>query len=45
MTTPLETHPVQTRQPIHGGARVSTKVTMAAYEIYCHEACAGMEQL
>ena len=38
MTTPLddETHPVQTRKPLPRGARVSTKVTIAAYEVYCH---------
>lgn len=29
-----ETHPVQTRQPIHRGARAPVAVTMAAYEVY-----------
>jgi hypothetical protein len=33
--TTVETHPVQTRRPIHRGARISTKVTLAAYEVYC----------
>ena len=31
-----DTFPVQTRQPIHGGARVNKHVYMAAYEVYCH---------
>lgn len=31
----VETHPVQTRQPIHRGARAPVVVTMAAYEVYC----------
>ena len=31
----VEPHPVQTRQPIHHGARVPTVVTMLAYEVYC----------
>ena len=33
--TELKTFPVQTRQPIHGGARVNERVVMAAYEVYC----------
>ena len=28
------THPVQTRQPVPHGARVSTKVSLRAYEVY-----------
>jgi len=28
------THPVQTRQPVYRGARVSTKVSLLAYEVY-----------
>ena len=31
----IETHPVQTRQPIHRGARCPKIVTMRAYEVYC----------
>ena len=32
----IETFPVQTRQPIHSGARLNTTVVMAAYEVYTH---------
>lgn len=32
--TEIETHPVQTSRG--RSARISTKVTMAAYEVYCH---------
>lgn len=31
----VKTHPVQTKQPIHDGARLSQTVTMRAYEVYC----------
>ena len=31
----IETHPVQT--PRHGQAVAPTKVTLRAYEVYCHE--------
>jgi hypothetical protein len=31
----VETHPVQTHQPYHRGARAPTVVTMLAYEVYC----------
>ena len=35
MTSEMQpTHPVQTRQPIHRGARISTLVTLRAYEVY-----------
>ena len=30
-----ETHPVQTQQPIHRGARAPVVVTLRAYEVYC----------
>jgi len=30
-----KTFPVQTRQPIHEGARVNEAVYMAAYAVYC----------
>lgn len=33
--TPLKQFPVQTRQPIHDGAKVNEAVYMAAYEVYC----------
>ena len=32
----IKTFPVQTRGPIHDGARANEKVVMAAYEVYCH---------
>ena len=32
----VETHPVQTWQPIHQGARISTLVSLRAYEVYSH---------
>lgn len=32
----IETHPVQTRRPIHGGAKAPAVVTKRAYEVYCH---------
>jgi len=31
----VETHPVQTRQPIHRSARAPQIVTLRAYEVYC----------
>ncbi len=31
----VPTHPVQTRQPIHDGAKCPQVVTMKAYEVYC----------
>jgi len=31
----IPTHPVQTRQPIHSGARCPQVVTRRAYEVYC----------
>lgn len=31
-----EVHPVQTHQGSRGGACISTAVTKAAYEVYCH---------
>lgn len=30
----MKTFPVQTRQPIHSGAKVNETVYMAAYEVY-----------
>lgn len=35
MADTIATHPVQTRQPIHHGARCPTIVTLRAYEVYC----------
>ncbi len=32
----MDQYPVQTRQPIHSGAKVNEAVYMAAYEVYCH---------
>ncbi len=29
------TYPVQTRYPIHEGAKINEKVMLAAYEVYC----------
>ena len=34
-TTKPKVFPVQTRQPIHDGAKVNELVYMAAYEVYC----------
>lgn len=31
----MKRFPVQTRQPIHDGAKVNEAVYMAAYEVYC----------
>ena len=35
MTSPPDVHPVQIQRQVHGGAKVSTLVTMRAYEVYC----------
>lgn len=36
MSEPVATHPVQTPRHPHASSRVSTKVTLRAYEVYSH---------